>query len=154
MRRFLIAAVAVAMAGSAHAQVFTPDLDEEIDRTVPRAGQVEAIGATVEAVLGAVLDVPVGPIIDAVEAADPERRYRRHGPSERTLRDVAGRGDPYFEERLRDSLYRTTADMADTMEQVAVLAPILRRSMADVERDVADAIRQGRERRYEDRRRR
>ena len=148
MRRFLIAAAALSLAGTAHAQqVFTPELDEEIDRAVPRADEVEAAGATVDAVVGAVLDVPVGPIVDAVEAADPERRYRRRGPADPTLGDVAGRDDPYFEERLRDSIDRVTAGMADTMEQVAILAPVLRRSMAEMERDIEEAMRESRARR-------
>jgi hypothetical protein len=148
MRKLLIAAAAVALAGPAHAQqVFTPELDEDIERAIPPAEEVEAAGAAVDAVVGAVLDVPVGPIVDAVEAADPDRRGRRSGPRDRTLRDVAGRDDPYFEERLRDSIRRVTAGMADTMDQVAILAPVLRRSLADMERDIAIAIAESRARR-------
>lgn len=147
MRKILIAAAAVALAGPAEAQVITPELDKDIERALPPADEVEAAGAAVDAVVGAVLDVPVGPVVDAVNAADPDRRHRRAGARDRTLGDVAGRDDPYFEERLRDSIHRVTAGMADTMEQVAILAPVIRRSLADMEREFAVAVRESRARR-------
>ena len=148
MRRILIAAAALSLTGPAAAQqVFTPELDEEIDRAIPRAEQVEAAGETIDRVVGAVLDVPIGPIVDAVEAADPDSRHRRRGPRDRTLRDMASRDDPHFEDRLRDSIHGVTVGMGAAMEQVAILAPVLRRSLADMERGIAEAMRDHRARR-------
>jgi hypothetical protein len=156
MRRLLIAAAAVALAGPALAEpVFTPDMDDDIVRAVPPAGEIEAMGETMDRVLGAVLDVPIGPIVDAVEAADPDaRRHRRSHSRDRTLRDMASRDDPYFEERLRDSVYGVTAGMGAVAEQVAIVAPAMRRALGQMERDMDRAIRDARERRErgEDRR--
>ena len=156
MRRFSIAAAALALAAPAAAQqVFTPEMDRDIARAVPRAEEVEAIGIAIDRVLGAFLDMPIGPIIDAVEAADPDRRrYRRYDRRDRTLRDMAERDDPYFEERMRDSVRGVTANMGVMMEQIAILAPEMRRALGRMEQDVDRAIRDARERREreEDRR--
>ncbi|HEX8526874.1 hypothetical protein [Allosphingosinicella sp.] len=155
MRRILIAAAALSIAGPAAAQqVFTPELDEEVDRAIPRAGQVEAVGAAVDRVVGAVLDVPIGPIVDAVDAADPDSRTRRRGPRDRTLRDMASRDDPHFEDRLRDSIHGATVGVGATMDQIAILAPVVRRSLADMEIEIEAAMRDYRARRDRDRERR
>lgn len=140
MRRILIGVAALALAGPANAQrVFTPELDEDLARAVPPAEEVEAVAETIDAVTGAVLDVPIGPIVDAVDRADPYRRGARRGPRERTLGDFARRDDPYFEERLRDSIYQVTTDMAVTMDAVALAAPEMRRALAEIERSVERA---------------
>lgn len=140
MRRLLIGVAALALAGPANAQrVFTPDLDEDLARAVPPAEEVEAVGETIDAVTGAVLDVPIGPLVDAIDRADPYRRGARRDPRERTLGDLARRDDPYFEERLRDSIYRVTTDMAVTMDAVALAAPEMRRALAEIERSVERA---------------
>lgn len=139
MRRLLIGVAALALAGPAGAQVFTPDLDKDLVRAVPPAEEVEEVGRTVDSVAGAVLDVPIGPVVEAIERIDPYRRAGRHGPRERTLGDLASRDDPYFEERLRDSIHRVTADMAVTMDAVALAAPEMRRALAEIERSVERA---------------
>lgn len=140
MRRLLIGIAALAIAGPASAEpVFTPEMDKDIARAIPPAEEVEAAAETVDAVAGAVLDVPIGPLVDAIERADPYRRGGRRGPHERTVGDLARRDDPYFEERLRESIYRVTADMAVTMQQVALAAPEMRRALADIERSVERA---------------
>lgn len=149
MRRLLIGVAALTIAGPASAEpVFTPEMDKDIARAVPPAEEVEAVGETVDAVAGAVLDVPIGPLVDAIERADPYRHRRggRRGPHERTLGDLARRDDPYFEERLRDSISRVTADMAVTMQQVALAAPEMRRALADIERSVERAREEARAR--------
>ena len=152
MRRFLIAAAAIAVAGPATAQeVFTPEMDRDIAAAIPPAEEVEAMGETMDRVLGAFLDIPIGPIVDAVEAADPDARRSRRHPRDRTLRDMASRDDPYFEERMRDSIHGVAAGMGAMMEQIAVIAPVMRRSLGEMERNVSEAMRDH-ERRREDRR--
>jgi hypothetical protein len=149
MRRILIGAALLGLAAPAGAQqVFTPEMDEEIVRSVPPAEEVEAMGEALDRVLGAVLDMPIGPLVDAIEAADPDRRaYRRHVPRDRTVGEVASRDDPYFEERVRDSIHGTTAAMGSAMEQIAIAAPALRRALGEMERNVERAIDESRARR-------
>ena len=79
--------------------------------------------------LGALLTVDVGPIIDA---ADPYRRRPDYGRPGRTLGALGSRDDPYFEDRLRSSIYGTTADIGRMMGAFAAAAPALARSLREI----------------------
>lgn len=150
MRRIVIAAASLCVLSSPAAaqEIFTPRAGADVARALPPAAEVEAMGDAVDQVLGAVMNMPVGPIVDAIDAADPYgRRDRRHHPRDRTLGDVASGGDPYFEERLRDTIHGTTAVMGRTMEQIAIAAPVLSRALGQMERDLERAIDDARERR-------
>lgn len=143
MPKLAFAAAAIALAAPAGAQapepVFDPAMDEAIQRAIPHSSEVEAMAPAIDRVVGALLDVDIGPIVDAIE--DPYRRGAYRGPR-RTIGDMAGAGDPYFEERMRDSIYGTTAEMGRMMDTLAVVAPIVRRSLADMERDIERAVRE------------
>ena len=104
-------------------------------------GQVEAMGGAMDRLLGAIMNLPIGGIAAAI---DPYNRGRI--PPGATVRDMASRDDPYFEERLRDSLQRNGADMGRAMEQIAIAAPALRRALGEVERSVERSIDESRER--------
>jgi hypothetical protein len=153
MRRILIGAAALAMAGPAAAHPAPPadPRDREIARSIPHPAEVEAVGETVDRVVGAVLDVPIGPLVDAIDAADPQgRRYRKGHRSDETLGDLAANGDPFFEERLSDQIRGATAGISVMAEQLAVMAPEMRRAIERAERDIERAIddaRDARERR-------
>ena len=59
--------------------------------------------------------------------------------------------DPYLRDRVRNSVDDVAIGMGDVMAQVAVVAPALRRSLADLERNLDRAIydaRRGRDRDY------
>lgn len=133
MSKLLIAAAAAALAVPAAAQAPVPvdPIERDIVRAIPPVEQIEAMAPALDRLLGALLSVDVGPIVDA---ADPYRRGRGYGRPGRTLGEVAGRDDPYFEERVRSSLYGATADMGRMMEAFAVAAPALARSVREVER--------------------
>lgn len=157
MRRLLIGAAALALAGSAAAQPgkSADPRDREIVEAIPHPAEVEEVGRSMDRVVGAMLDVPVGPLIDAIEAADPEgRRDRRRYRRDETLGDIAADGDPYFEERLSDQIRGVTAGMGVMAEQLAVMAPEMRRAAERIERDVERAMDDARDRAEERRRRR
>jgi hypothetical protein len=103
-----------------------------------RQRQIEATTHALDRVLGAMLDIDIGPVIDAV---DPYRRGPAYGYGPRTLRDMAGRDDPYFEDRIRHSLYGTSIGMSRMMDAFAVAAPVMRESIRRMERDIAEAMR-------------
>jgi len=154
MRRILIAAAAVALAGpaAAHPAPSADPRDAEIVRAIPHPAEVEAMGETIDRVVGAVMDVPVGPLIDAIDAADPEgRRDRRRYRRDETLGDVAANGDPYFEERLSDQIRGVTAGMGVMAEQLAVMAPEMRRAIDRAQSDIARAMDDARARRDKER---
>lgn len=156
MRRILIGVAAVALAGPAAAHPAPPadPRDREIVRSIPHPAEVEAAAQAVDRVVGAVLDVPVGPLIDAIDAADPEgRKVRRPHRRDETLGDLAANGDPYFEERISDQIRGAAAGIGVMAEQLAVMAPEMRRAIERAERDIERAIDDARDAREQRRRR-
>ncbi|HWT12338.1 MAG TPA: hypothetical protein VN231_06265 [Allosphingosinicella sp.] len=139
MYKLLIAAAAAALAAPATAQEdgFADPRDEEIAGALPPAEDIEAMAPALDRSVGALMDVDVGPILDA---ADPWRRRYGYGRPGRTLGALGRRDDPYFEERIRSSIYGTTAGMARMMGAFSAAAPALARSIREVERAMGAAI--------------
>ncbi|MEA3011370.1 MAG: hypothetical protein QOJ91_3062 [Sphingomonadales bacterium] len=152
MRKLIIAMTALAAAAPAFAQPGYDPRSDDIVRRLPPPQEVERIGDSLGAASDALMDVDVGPIADAL---DPYHRHYRRGPE--TLGDLAGRRDPYARERIRGEIGAVTVGLGAAMQQMAVMTPILRRSLEDATRRMEDAIAQGRssyqrgyDRRYED----
>jgi hypothetical protein len=99
--------------------------------------KVAAMAPALDRATGAMLDLDVGPIIDAADPYGRGRYLRRH----RTLRDIARRDDPYFEHRLRGQIYGTTAAMARMIDAFAAAEPAMRRSLREMEREIDAAVR-------------
>ncbi len=137
MRKLIIAASALAFAlpAAASAQAFPEEMDDEIARSLPHPGEVDAMADVAGRAAEAVIDVPIGGVIQAI---DPTRRVRRDD----TIADVSR--DPYLRDRIRDSVDGVAIGMGDMMSRVAVLAPALRRSLADLERSLDRAVNDGR----------
>lgn len=138
MRKLVFTLVAAAIAAPAFAQEPPRDpLADRIQRAVPPAEAVEAIAPALDQAVGALLTIDVGPLIDA---ADPHRRGHDYGRPGRTLGNIGRRDDPYFEERMRDSIYRSTADMGQMMGAFAAAAPSIAASLRHFERAMEAAI--------------
>jgi hypothetical protein len=135
MRKLIIAASLLALAAPVAAQPYPDPRDEDIARALPHAGQIEEVGDTVGRVAEAIMDVPIGPIVDAI---DPHGRHRRD--RDQTLGDVASRDDPYARERIRDQVGAATVGVAAAAREMAVLTPVLRRSLEDATRRMEDAM--------------
>ena len=144
MPRILIAFAAAALSAPAFAQQAPDPLEEDIVRAIPPAEEIEAMAPALDRAVGALLEVDVGPILDA---ADPMRRRPGYGRPGRTLGELGRRDDPYFEERLRSSIYDSTADMSRMMGAFAAAAPALARSLREMERAMGAAIEDYRRRR-------
>jgi hypothetical protein len=144
LRKLIFAATLVAFSAPALAQ----PVEERIERNLPAPAEIERMGETLGRVTDAILDVPVGPIRDAV---DPGRRMSRRDRDE-TLGDLATRDDPYARERLRDRIEDTSFGLGVMVQELAVLAPVLARSLEDATRRMEDAMERRPDRRYEDRR--
>ena len=147
MRKLLIAVAAGAIlaANPALAQddpIFEDEPYAELEDALPPGEEIADMAPALDGAAGALLEVDVGPMIDAV---DPCRRDRWRG--RRTLGDLARRDDPYFELRLRDSIYGTTAEMARMMDAIAAATPAMRRSLYDFERAIDRAVQDYRYRR-------
>ena len=149
MHKSFIAAAAAALAAPAVAQAPAPadPLEEQIVRAIPGPEQVEAMAPALDRLLGALLTIDVGPIIDA---ADPNRRGRDYGRPGRTLGAIGSRDDPHFEDRMRSNIYGATEDMGRMMGAFAAAAPSLARSVREMERAMdaaSEDFRRGRDRR-------
>ena len=143
MRNLIIGLSALALAAPAAVAQSSPsfprEMDAEIVRSLPHPGEVEEAADTVGRAAEAILDVPVGGIVRAI---DPSRPVHPRA----TIEDVAGRRDPYVRERLRDSVDEIAIGMGAVAEQMAVIAPELRRSLAGIEQSLDRAL--GQSRRY------
>lgn len=133
MRKLIIAAAALLAAGPAFAQ--PPAYDGEWDAPAAQAIDPVDVGrmaATMDRLVGAVMDLPVGGI---AEALDPLGRsgYRRGD----TVRDMA---DPAAEARIRAGIRGSAAGIGAMSEAFARMLPVLQRSIDQISRDVAGAI--------------
>src|SRR3954469_17437572 len=96
------------------------------------AEQIEDYAPAVDRAADALLNLDLGPIMDA---ADPYRAHHR-----RTLRDMARRNDPDFERRMHATIYGTAASMGRAADAFAAAEPALRRAMTQFQRDMAAAM--------------
>jgi len=109
----------------------------EDDAPLPRGAEVAAMAPMLDGMAGAVLQLDVAPMLDAL---DPFNRYGRRG--RRTLGELARRDDPDFDRRLRGSIYGTTAMMGRMMDAIATATPAMRRSLREMEREFDRAVRE------------
>ena len=140
MHKLIIAAAATAaFAAPAFAQPpARPDpIEEGIERAIPPAEEVEAMAPTLDRMMGVLLNVDVGPLIDA---ADPYRRHPGYGRPGRTIGVMGGNGDPQFQDRMRSSVYGATADMGRMMQAFRSAAPGLARSVREMEGALGTAM--------------
>jgi hypothetical protein len=136
LRKYLIGVAALAIATPAFAQP-GPDMDaEEMRRAVPKPHEVEAMGEVAVGAIDALMNVPVGPLREAIEGRPLPPRERNE-----TLGDQMRRDDPNFREHMRDQISLAGLAMGALAEQMAVMAPILRRTLEDVEQRMEDAAR-------------
>jgi hypothetical protein len=128
MRTILIAAAAAALfAAPSTAQ------DRAADSVRGAADAIEQAAPAIDRAADAMLDLDVGPMLDAADPYGPRGRHR-------TLREIAGRNDPGFERRMHRSIYATTAGLARMMDAIAAAEPGMRRSLHEMERAIGTAI--------------
>lgn len=86
----------------------------------------ETVAAVVEDMAGAMMAMPVGPIVDAIENTRPGtvRRSIRHNA---TLADVAGRDARYLPEELGERSREAIGMMGGVANAVAVMMPQIER---------------------------
>jgi hypothetical protein len=136
LRLLIAAATAAAFAAPAAAAPYGHnDYSDDVAAGLPSPEAIDDAGRAVDRAMGAIMNVRVGEIAEAV---DPGRDPRRRGE---TLGDMASRDDPYFQERMHGSVAAASAGMGVMVERLAVLAPVLRETMRDVERQVEEATR-------------
>ena len=134
MRKLIIAASLLAFASPAMAQPAPVDpRDQELVEALPHPYEVEEMGERLGDAVGALADVPIGGLMNAI---DPTARVH---PGTR-IGDVAGRDDPHFRERMQDEVAGMSLKMADMARGMARAAPALRRTLNELERSLAGAF--------------
>jgi hypothetical protein len=108
---------------------------DEVGPPVLHPGQVEAMGGAMDRLLGAIMNLPIGGIAEAI---DPYNRGRI--PPGATVRDMASRDDPYAEQRLRAGIRGATRGVGAMSQALARVMPELERSIEQVEREMEAAI--------------
>lgn len=97
---------------------------------------------TVTALVGALMQLNVGPLAEAVARVDPSSDAA-YIPRDATLGEVAGRDDPYYAERLGDDVRATSRMAGHAASALAAYAPVLKSMARDMaaqwerERDAA-----------------
>lgn len=135
---FVIAAAALAAAPAGAQPGHDRPLNErDMREALPSPGEVRAMGAMFDNMIGALLTLDIGPIMDA---ADPMRRNPEYGRRGRTLRDMGERDDPYFEQRMRAGVHGATAGVGQMIGAFATVAPVLQRSLEDFSRSIEGAM--------------
>ncbi|ABF53850.1 hypothetical protein [Sphingopyxis alaskensis] len=86
---------------------------------------------TISAIVGALMQMPVGPLAEAVARVDPDSGAA-YIPADATLGELAGR-DPDFADRMADDVRAGTRVAGHAVSAIAAYAPLLK----DMARDLA-----------------
>jgi len=139
MRIAFTLAAATLLAAPAAAQPDPGPLDErDVRAALPSPGEIREMGVAMDRMIGALMTVDVGPIMDA---ADPQRRNPDYGRPGRTLGEMGRRDDPYFDQRVRAGVHGATAGLEQMVGAFATLAPQLQRSIEEMSRSIEGAMR-------------
>ena len=104
-----------------------------IEDALPHPFEVEEAGDRFGRLLDALLDVPVGGVVQSLDPAAPVAR-------DDSVADIAGRDDPAFRDKLQDRVGAMSLKLADAMRMVRAAAPKLRESLERMERDFGDVL--------------
>ena len=118
------------------AQAPAPALDESI-RIPPELtdpATMARVGDTVGALSHALMNMPVGEVQAAIEGR-PATAADRH----RTVRDVASRGDPNFEQNLQRQIAQGQETMQASMRAMAAAMPAISRAVNDAAQEIERA---------------
>lgn len=129
-RLALIALPLLVLATPLPATAADPDMRETV-ATLNDPAQQDRMVDTVSAIVGALLQMPVGPLAEAVARVDPYSDAA-YIPPDATLGDVTGR-DPAYADRIGADVRATTRMAGQAASALAIYAPVLK----DMARDLA-----------------
>jgi hypothetical protein len=115
-----------------------PDFEDRangVDAMADRIGSpaVQAgVAATIEQVAGAMLNIPIGPMAEAIERARPGT-VRRHIHSDSTIGDIAGSDSRYLPRELGERSHEAMGMMSGFARAMAAMMPEFERIGRDLE---------------------
>lgn len=140
MRRLVAPLLALGLATPAVAAQPSPQgsvVADAAERAADALGDPRT-GVAAEAVIDALLDLPVGRLVKAVE---PVTRGAERVDDETTLGDLAARRDPNFRDNVRDRAPVVMDALAGVVRELARVAPLLE----DAAVRAADTVQRGRD---------
>ncbi len=139
MRVAFALAAAALLAAPAAAQPEPRPFDErDVRAALPSPGEIRDMGVAMDRMIGALMTIDVGPIMDA---ADLQRRNPDYGRPGRTLGDMGRRDDPYFDQRVRAGVHGAAEGLEQMVGAFATVAPQLQRSIEEMSRSIEGAMR-------------
>jgi hypothetical protein len=139
MRIAFAFAAAALLAAPAAAQPGPRPFDErDVRAALPSPGEIRDMGVAMDRMIGALITIDVGPIIDAF---DPQGRNPDYGRPGRTLGEMGRRDDPYFDERVRAGVHGAADGLEQMVGAVATVTPQLQRSIEEMSRSIEGAMR-------------
>ena len=93
------------------------------------------VGDTVGALSHAIMNMPVGEVQAAIEGRPATRADRR-----RTVRDVASRGDPYFEENLQRQIADSQSSAQASVRAMSSAMPAISRALSEAANEIERAV--------------
>lgn len=124
---FAIAATALL---TAPALAQTAQENAAFEAEIERQEELDEAVLAVDRLVEAVLDMPVGPLADALPGETLGGAPVRQGD---TVRDLGSRDDPAFEENVRGGARAMTAVIGDMMQKFTARMPELEGWMAEAE---------------------
>ena len=135
---FTIAAAALFAAPAAAQPEPGPLNERDVRAALPSPDEIRGMGVAMDRMIGALMTIDVGPIMDA---ADPDRRNPDYGRPGRTLGDMGRRDDPYFDQRVRAGVHGAAEGLEQMVGAFATVAPQLQRSIEEMSRSIEGAMR-------------
>jgi len=123
MRSVLLPVCALAFASPALAASPPSDAQRETQvmaDTLNRPETQAALAGSLDAMLGAILDMRVDGIAKAMEPLNKGRKMKLHG---RTVREMAAHDDPHFEARMHDQSHAAISSMGALASAFAAIVP-------------------------------
>jgi hypothetical protein len=130
----LLPIVLLASPVAAQAPAPAPDKPIQIPPELTDPATMARVGDTVGALSHALMNMPVGEVQAAIEGR-PATAADRH----RTVRDVASRGDPNFEQNLQRQIAQGQETMQASLRAMAAAMPAISRAVNDAAQEIERA---------------
>jgi hypothetical protein len=127
MRKFILPVLALSLAapGIAHASEAQRDMEQMSDRLKDPRTQ-DAMSGALMAMLGALMDMRVDGIAKALEPMNGGKKLKMKG---RTIREIAERRDPHFEDKIEGGSRAMIGSLGALAGALAQAMPELEKAM-------------------------
>jgi hypothetical protein len=130
MRSALLSVLALSLATPAMAESRSQREMKKMADTLNSPITQQVAAGAMTAMLAAILDLRLDGFAKAIEPLDPRKAEDMRG---RTVRDLATRDDPYFEDKIEDKTRTAVGSMGAMASAMAIMLPELERAARKME---------------------